>query len=121
MSKVLARLRGFATRPSSRNEAAAIRGWNPSLNASLISARAEFQLLLTYFAATGFSIAAAGTLLIRARNACCRVSSSLRLLEMAAPPFEINLAEVSTLDERQEFVSMVGVQAMVRATCLQVI
>ena len=43
------------------------------------------------------------------------------LLEMADPPFEINLAEVSTLDERQEFVSMVGVQAMVRATCLQVI
>ena len=40
---------------------------------------------------------------------------------MADPPFEINLAEVSTLDERQEFVSMVGVQAMVRATCLQVI
>ena len=39
---------------------------------------------------------------------------------MAAPPFEISLAEVSSLDERQEFVSMVGVQQMVRATCLQV-
>ena len=57
----------------------------------------------------------------RARNACCRVRPRFNLLEMADPPFEINLAEVSTLDERQEFVSMVGVQAMVRATCLQVI
>ena len=31
-----------------------------------------------------------------------------------------SLAQASSLDERQEFVSMVGVQQMVRATCLQV-
>ena len=39
---------------------------------------------------------------------------------MTTPPFETSLAQMSSLEERQEFVSMVGVQQMVRATCLQV-
>ena len=39
---------------------------------------------------------------------------------MTTPPFETSLAHMSSLEQRQEFVSMVGVQQMVRATCLQV-
>jgi len=93
------------------------------LNATLISGRAEVQLLtylLTSLQQASSDRSSRNTPHPRAQRLLPRFVLASPP-EMAAPPFEINLAEVSTLDERQEFVSMVGVQAMVRATCLQVI